>query len=82
MHGPRVETGAPVIRDGERRWVTFSELDLDNSDFSEIGNTFSEETGLVKSANVGDCQGLLMPQPKLVDFGVQWIKRFRKSRGI
>ena len=77
-HGPRIETGAPVTIDGERQWVTFTEPDVDESDFPLIGSSFTDETGLVKSDRVGSGRALLMPQCVLVDFGERWIREHRK----
>jgi len=75
----QVKTGAPVQIEGRRQWVEFMEPELDESDFPQIGKAFAEVTGLVQSGNVALGQALLMPQPPLVDFGVQWFKASRKE---
>lgn len=73
----RITTGAPVLVQGERRWVTFSDLDWDDSDFPRIGADFAADTGLVRRGPVGAGTGLLMPQPPLVDYAVVWLERHR-----
>ncbi|NOZ38856.1 MAG: AAC(3) family N-acetyltransferase [Planctomycetes bacterium] len=69
----KVKTGAPVLANGQREWIEFLEVQLDNSDFSHIGKAFEDSTGLVQSGCVAMGQSLLMPQAALVDFGVQWL---------
>jgi aminoglycoside 3-N-acetyltransferase len=71
-----VVQGAAVVVDGERRWVTFTDLDIDEVDFPAIGGAF-EATGLVHRGRVGHGDGALMPQRPLVDFAVRWMGRHR-----
>ena len=42
----QVTKHAPVVVDGERRWVGFDDIDLDESDFEAIGDAFAGEVGL------------------------------------
>ena len=37
--------GAPLVVDGERRWVEFEDVELDSSDFPLIGESFEREIG-------------------------------------
>lgn len=76
--GARLETGAPVLIDGRRQWVEFTEPELDESDFPRIGAAFANDAGLVRSKRAGAGQALLMPQPALVDFGLRWIRENRE----
>lgn len=71
--------GAPLMVDGERRWVEFPDLDWDDGDFPALGDAFARDTGLVSTGLVGAATTLLMPQRALVDYGVGWIAR---SRGV
>jgi aminoglycoside 3-N-acetyltransferase len=41
--------GAPVTVEGERRWVEFEDIELDESDFDRLGNDFESETTALKS---------------------------------
>ncbi len=65
--------GAPMLVDGERRWVEFDTLAVDSDDFNQIGAAFAKQTGLVKMGRVGYADALLMPQRPLVDFAVGWM---------
>lgn len=78
----QIKTGAPVQINGKRQWIEFMEPELDDSDFPQIGKAFADATGLVQSGNVALGQALLIPQPALVDFGVQWLKASRKAKAI
>ncbi len=67
---------AAVAVDGERRWVTFTDLDIDEGDFPAIGAAF-EEDGSARRARVGHASALLMPQRPLVDFATRWMTDHR-----
>ncbi|MDQ4124626.1 MAG: AAC(3) family N-acetyltransferase [Actinomycetota bacterium] len=69
--------GAPVMVDGERRWVEFEDLDWDEDDFPEIGAAFEAATDEVTVGKVAQAESRLMRQRPLVDFGVQWMERNR-----
>ena len=68
--------GAPVLVDGERRWVTFDDLDGDTDDFEAVGAAFAA-TGGVRRAPVGAATALAMRQRALVDFAADWFTRHR-----
>jgi len=68
---------AAVSVDGERRWETFTDLDIDESDFPAIGAAF-EATGSVRHGRVGHATAVLMPQRALVDFGATWMAEHRR----
>jgi aminoglycoside 3-N-acetyltransferase len=70
--------GAPVLVDGHRKWVEFQDIELDETDFEEIGECFARETGLVCQGRVACATALLMSQRPLVDYAVQWIERNRR----
>jgi aminoglycoside 3-N-acetyltransferase len=70
-----VKRGAPVMLEGRRKWVEFQDFDCDDSDFSAIGTSFAEETGLVRSGRVANGMAQLMPQRPFVDFAVGWIEK-------
>jgi len=73
-----VKQGAPVIQDGIRKWLEFTDLDTDDSDFSLIGSDFTKETGLVRSGRVANAAALLLPQREFVDYAVQWMEKNRR----
>lgn len=66
------EISAPALVDGERRWITYEELDLDEDDFATIGEAFAA-TGRERSGSVGNGTGRLCRQREIVDFAVDWM---------
>jgi len=71
------QQGAPMLIDGERRWVAFATLDVDAEDFPPLGAAFARDTGLVRAGHVAAAPALLMPQRALVDYGVRWLAAHR-----
>lgn len=69
--------GAPILLEGQRRWVEFPVLDTNDEDFPKIGADFGHETGLVREGKIGNANSLLMPQRALVDFGIKWMEKNR-----
>lgn len=79
VHPPVCETyeeGAPLLVDGARRWVTYPELAIDESDFEELGAAFAA-TGGERVGPVGAGQGRLVRQRDVVDFAVKWLVTHR-----
>ena len=71
--------GAPISQAGSRTWVTFEDIDVDDSDFEHLGADFlrSNAGKVVRRGKVGvaDCQ--LIPQRAVVDFAVDWLEKNR-----
>jgi aminoglycoside 3-N-acetyltransferase len=74
-----VTQGAPVMVGGERRWVTFDDLEGDSDDFVEIGEAFAD-TGAERRGLVGSGEGRLMGVRNLVDFAAEWMTSHRGKR--
>lgn len=72
--------GSPMLIEGRRRWVEYTELDFDDSDFEKLGLEFAA-TGLEQSGRVGVGTARLMRQRLLVDFAVEWFVRNRGADG-
>ncbi len=72
-----ITQGAPLLVDGQRRWVWFEELDVDDGDFAALGADFERQTGLARVGPVGRGEGRLLPQRALVDFTVRWMEANR-----
>lgn len=72
-----VRCGAPVLVQGQQQWVWFEDIVWDDSDFKLIGESFDQQTGLIKHGQVAQASAQLMPQRPLVDHGVQWIAQNR-----
>lgn len=71
-----VTQGAPVTIDGERRWVTFEDLDGEDDDFAALGAAFAE-TGAERRGPIGAGEARLMKARDLVDFAVDWMAEHR-----
>ncbi|MEO0530474.1 MAG: AAC(3) family N-acetyltransferase [Planctomycetota bacterium] len=67
------EQGSPVLRGGQRRWVTYRERRHDSDDFTPIGEAYAAGGGTVRTGRVGSGDGLLAPVREMVDFAVAWM---------
>lgn len=72
---------APMLVDGQRRWVSFQDITLDDSDFVTIGADFARDTGQERRGKVGSATAILVPQRPLIDYAVQWMEKHRKAEG-
>jgi aminoglycoside 3-N-acetyltransferase len=68
----RTSDGAPLVREGERVWVSFEDIEQDTEDFPEVGAAF-ERGDAVREGDVGAATAKLMAQPELVDFATEWF---------
>ncbi len=68
--------GVAMVVSGERRWVTYEDLDLDSDDFDLVGAAFVG-AGLDHSGRVGNADARWCPLRALVDFGATWMSRHR-----
>ena len=59
-----------------RGWTTWTEVDVDASDFDALGDAL-EETGAVTLGPVGEATGRLMSQRAAADFATAWIPQNR-----
>ncbi|WP_347597304.1 AAC(3) family N-acetyltransferase [Acrocarpospora sp. B8E8] len=74
---PRGPHGASIRQpDGTSRWVTWTDVLEDESDFERLGAAF-EESSPVSIGHVGNATARLMPQRALVDFATTWIAKNR-----
>ena len=73
---PRSTFGAAATVQGERRWVTYSDVvHLDSGElFPEIGREY-EQQHPVALGPVGSAEARLMPMRDLVDFAAGWVAR-------
>ena len=72
--GQRVQQSGPVLVQGERRWVSWPDLDLDTDDFPALGAEL-DRTGLVRHGTVGQAPARLMAQRPVVDHATAWFSR-------
>lgn len=66
-----------MMKDGERKWVTYSTLYVDGEDFMDIGIDF-EKKYRVENTKIGNADVRFMRQREIVDFAVEWIEKNRK----
>lgn len=71
------ENSCAMMKDGERKWVTYSTLYVDGEDFIDIGIDF-EKKHRVKKIKIGNADVRFMRQREIVDFAVEWIEKNRK----
>ncbi len=71
-----VQTGAPMIVDGKRQWVTESDLDVDESDFIAIGDAFAASGG-ERSFAVANATARRCRVRAIVDYSASWMSRHR-----
>lgn len=63
-----------VLVDGERQWVEWEDVAIDDGDFDECGAAFERERpDAVETGTVGVADAKLLDQRRLVDFGVDWF---------
>ena len=72
-----VSCSAPVLADGERRWITYSDIATSNADFDALGADFETGGGVVEQGRVGQADARLIPVRPLVDFAVTWMENSR-----
>ncbi|WP_439025633.1 aminoglycoside N(3)-acetyltransferase [Haloarchaeobius sp. DT45] len=76
----REPDGAPVVQDGERVWLEFTDIDLDTSDFPAVGEAFEEtRPDAVSIGQVGEAASRLLDQRELVDFAAEWFTAHRPA---
>ena len=68
-------TGSAIRQpDGSGRWVSWTDVAEDESDFERIGADFETVvTGAARIGSVGNATARLVSQPALVDYATQWM---------
>ncbi|WP_435151970.1 aminoglycoside N(3)-acetyltransferase [Haladaptatus sp. DFWS20] len=73
-----VTDGAPVLEDGDRKWISVEGLDIDDSDFDQVGEAFEKKRPeAITRRQVGNAETVRMSQRELVDFASEWFNRNR-----
>jgi aminoglycoside 3-N-acetyltransferase len=74
----RETSATAVLVDGEREWVEFEDLAIDDSDFPECGQAFeTANPGAVETGTVGVADARRIQQTTLVDFATEWFEANR-----
>ena len=73
-----ITTGAPVTIEFGSVWTQFQDIELNETDFKQIGEAFVRDTGLAHTDRVARASASLFPQRPLIDYAVQWMEKNRK----
>jgi len=77
---PMTQDGVPLLIDGQQRWVEYSHVDYDESDFVLLGDAYAAAGGTETRASLGAGEIRRLPMRELVDFAVGWIAAHRLQR--
>jgi aminoglycoside 3-N-acetyltransferase len=75
---PRREYRCVVRRDGQRRWISYKDVDLDDGDFGELGAAYEAHDAAlpepdVRRGRIGHADTRSLPLPDAVDFAARWL---------
>ncbi len=72
----RIPQGAPVLEAGERVWREYTDIDLNEEPFAELGVDFERERAeFVRYGRVGLAEARLLRQRPAVDYAVAWLRQ-------
>lgn len=71
-----IESSAIMV-DGERKWVEYETLDVDDEDFIKLGDEYNKDKK-VAVKKLGDADVFFIGQRDLVDWSVKWMEKNRK----
>ncbi len=75
-----IQQGAPLMINGAREWIVFTDLEEHTEDFNQIGKEYKKSGGKYKRGKIGNAKSRLYPQRDLVDFAVTWLENNRDCR--
>ncbi len=73
---PTQITGAAIIQDGERKWVSWKEINYNSDDFKELGAAYEKSIDY-KPMKVGQAEARLLLMRDLIDFAIGWMRENR-----
>ena len=73
------EEGAPMLIDGRRRWVRFTDTLPDDGDFTKLGEDFARHTGQERRAPLGWGEARLLRLRAVVDYAERWMPTHRSA---
>jgi aminoglycoside 3-N-acetyltransferase len=74
---PMREYSCAVTTPHGRRWVTYQDISLDDSDFAALGADFERASDTVRAGTVGSANCRLFPLRAAVAFAAGWMGRHR-----
>jgi aminoglycoside 3-N-acetyltransferase len=79
LDGATVTRAGAVLVEGDREWVEWDDIDVDDGDFPACGTAFEREhPDAVETGSVGVGDAKLLSQRPLVDFAVEWFEANRQ----
>ncbi len=73
-----IQVNLPLMQNGRRQWGSYQDVNLDETDFVDVGGQFACDSGLLIKGQVGQATAQLMPQRSLVDYAVPWMVKNRQ----
>lgn len=70
-----IRQGAPLLVEGQRRWVALREYEEHSDQFPAVGQAYQEAGGVIYTGKIGRADAALIPQVDLVDFAVPWMEQ-------
>jgi aminoglycoside 3-N-acetyltransferase len=75
-----VQSGAPVLADGHRKWRRFRDINISSDDFDLLGRDFvRDRRRFIRTGRVGLAAAQLFTQRSCVDYAVSWLERHRRG---
>jgi aminoglycoside 3-N-acetyltransferase len=71
------EYSCAIMTPEGRRWMTYEDIVLDDSDFAALGEDFERESGAVVTGMVGSAVSRLFPARDAVAFALAWMRDHR-----
>jgi aminoglycoside 3-N-acetyltransferase len=68
-----------MLINGTRTWMYYEDIENDCGDFPDILMDYMKEDYPFREGKVGNAPCFLIPQPQLVDYGVEWMIKNRHS---
>lgn len=72
-----IQKGAPILVEGERKWVEYTDIDYDDTEFETIGIAFEQQCS-VKKGKIGSADSKLFSLREAVDYAEEFFKNEEK----
>lgn len=74
-----IQKGTPILVDGERKWVEYTDIEYDDTEFDTIGNAFEQQYS-VRKGKIGSADSKLFSFCEAVDYAVEFFKNEAKAK--
>lgn len=71
------EESSAMIVDGQRKWVTYKTLAVQDEDFAQLGDEYEAEKNIPRHC-VGEAEIRFLRQRPFIDWAVAWMEKNRK----